>query len=253
MADSSSQCLRSLKFGYDLPMSDDNMSSNGDVTSGSPGRSATGVGSIETAILAHLRADGRVSIAELAKRLGISRAAAYSKVSALQQQGVITGYTAVVDPHQVGLGLCALVFVTVRPQTWASFRVKVADMVQVEYCAVTTGEHDAMMMIRSVDIGEVHAFVTTTIASMPEVVRTETVVVLDEVVRRSFLLPHERATGEVSGLPVGMTRFIPTSLAHAGMMGAGQGGTEGDGAGEEPNRERLSRRTGADRARLNRR
>ena len=57
-------------------------------------------------------------------------------------------------------------------------------MPDVEYCCITTGEHDAMLLVRSVDIGGVHAFVTGVVAARPEVKSVVSVVVLDEVVRK---------------------------------------------------------------------
>lgn len=147
-------------------------------------------------------------MAALAERTGISRASAYSRVESLLDHGVITGFSAIVDPAKVGLSIGAHVFVTVHPQSWPSFRERVREMPEVEYCAVTTGEHDAMLMIRATDVGGVHTFSTDVIAQLPEVRTVVSVVILDEVVRRSYILPGdipERAAAE----PLGMTRWTP--------------------------------------------
>ncbi len=159
-------------------------------------------------ILEVLRENGRLSMAALAERIGISRANAYSRVEALLEGGVITGFSASIDPAKAGLSIGAHVFVTVHPQSWPSFRERVREMPEVEYCAVTTGEHDAMLMIRATDVGGVHDFSTGVIAQLPEVRTVVSVVILDEVVRRPYILPTDipaRAPAD----SLGMTRWTP--------------------------------------------
>lgn len=185
-----------------------NLSNDRADDSASAGRSAPTLDEIGYRILAALRDNGRLSMAALAERVGISRANAYSRVEALVDRGVITGFSASVDPAKAGLSIGAHVFVTVHPQSWPSFRERVIEMPEVEYCAVTTGEHDAMLMIRATDVGGVHDFSTGVIAQLPEVRTVVSVVILDEVVRRSFILPTdlpERAPGGA----IGMTRWTP--------------------------------------------
>ncbi|WP_255305047.1 Lrp/AsnC family transcriptional regulator [Microbacterium sp. 3J1] len=174
------------------------------------GRSATPVDDIGYRILDTLRDNGRISIAALAETVGISRANAYTRVETLMQDGVITGFSARVDQAKAGLSIGALVFVTVHPQAWASFRERIIEMPDVEWCAITTGEHDAMLLIRAVDVSGVHEFSTGVIAQLPEVRTVVSVVVLDEVVRRSYLLPSDLPERDTE-TPLGMTRWTPAS------------------------------------------
>ena len=174
------------------------------------GRSAAPVDEIGYRILEVLRDNGRISIAALADKVGISRASAYARVEALVSDGVITGFSARVDQAKAGLSIGALVFVTVLPQAWASFRERVLEMPDVEWCAITTGEHDAMLLIRAVDVSGVHEFSTGVIAQLPEVRTVVSVVVLDEVIRRSYLLPSDLPERETE-IPLGMTRWTPAS------------------------------------------
>lgn len=162
---------------------------------------------LDLRILAELRDNGRISMAALAEKVGVSRASAYNRVEQLTTTGVITGFTAQVDPRLVGLDLCALVFVTVHPQAWATFRDGIVAMPDVEYCSITTGEHDAMLLIRAIDIGAVHDFVTGVVALMPEVKAVVSVVVLDEVIRKSFLLPSDIPDRSQQSTRLGMTKW----------------------------------------------
>ena len=61
------------------------------------------------AILNELQADGRLTNAELAQRVGLSAAACWRRVRALEEQGYIKGYRADIDRHKVGLGVLAFV------------------------------------------------------------------------------------------------------------------------------------------------
>jgi Lrp/AsnC family transcriptional regulator, leucine-responsive regulatory protein len=185
--------------------------------SSSPGRRESPLDDVNLAILAELRRNGRISMAALAERVGISRASAYNRVEQMTSAGVIVGFTAMVDPTRVGLDVCALVFVTVHPQSWLPFREAVLQMPEVEYCSITTGEHDAMLLIRSVDIPGVHGFVTGVVAARPEVKSLVSVVVLDEVVRKAFLLPTDMPDRSSQSNRLGMTRFTSAADGRSEM------------------------------------
>ena len=170
-------------------------------------------------MLQELRTNGRISMSALAEKVGISRASAYNRVEQMTTAGVITGFTAQVNSSLVGLDVSALVFVTVHPQSWDRFREGVLQMPDVEYCSITTGEHDAMMMIRSVDIRGVHDFVTGVVAARPEVKSVVSVVVLDEVVRKTFLLPTDIPNRSGGTSRLGMTRFTSAADGRSQMSG----------------------------------
>ncbi|WP_119696072.1 Lrp/AsnC family transcriptional regulator [Microbacterium halotolerans] len=171
-------------------------------------------------ILDSLRTNGRISIAALAEQVGISRSSAYTRVENLMQTGVITGFSAQIDASRAGLSVCALVFVTVLPQSWASFRDRITELPDIEYCAITTGEHDAMLLVRATDVGGIHTLTTAVIATLPEVRTIVSVVVLDEVVRRPYVLPTDLPEREGAS-QLGMTRWTPAAEGRASMRSEG--------------------------------
>ena len=65
--------------------------------------------SYDLASLEHLQADGRLTNAELAQRVGLSAAPCWRRVRALEQAGFILGYRAEIDRHKIGLGVLAFV------------------------------------------------------------------------------------------------------------------------------------------------
>lgn len=176
---------------------------------------------INLKMLEVLRQDGRISIAALAQRVGISRANAYMRFEALRTSGVISRFTVQVDPVRTGLGICALIFVTVRQQMWPQFRAQLSLMPEVEYCAITTGQHDAMIQIRATDVAAVHRLVSERLAGIPAVKATETVLILDEVIRRPFVLTSDCAPAKVEAEPgpgpvaLGRMRFIRADAGRA--------------------------------------
>ena len=67
---------------------------------------------LDAKILKHLQRDGRQKIGDLADRVGLSATPCARRVARLEQDGVITGYSAQVDPKALGLGVT--VFVTIE-------------------------------------------------------------------------------------------------------------------------------------------
>ena len=176
----------------------------------STGRSAAAIDEIGFDILQVLRDNGRISIAALAQEVGISRASAYSRVEALTRAGVISGYSARVDTAKVGLGVSALVFCTIQPQSWHSFLSSVGELPDVESARVTTGEHDVMLIVRSVDVETMQSLVIGTIAALPEVTKLETVIVLGEIFRRPYVLPTDLPAREPISVETGLMGFTRT-------------------------------------------
>ncbi|UFU07702.1 Lrp/AsnC family transcriptional regulator [Ruania halotolerans] len=183
------------------------------------GRSAAQIDEIGYRILEVLRDNGRISIAALAQEVGISRANAYARVEALTRAGVITGYTAQVDPARAGLGICALVFVTVHPQTWPDFLEVISQMRDIESAKITTGEHDVMLLIRGGDVNVIHGFVVGVIAALPQVKSVETVLVLDEVFDRGYLLPSDLSARAEAVAERGLMRYTRTNPDRPSRIG----------------------------------
>lgn len=160
-----------------------------------------------------LREDGRTSVASLAEQLGISRSNAYTRYEALVRGGVIKGVHAEVDPASVGIGVAAMVFITLRQSQWADFRARLTSVAELEYFAVMTGEHDAMLIVRAPDVAAIHELVATRLAQWPSIKATTTVFIMDEERAHVSLRMARTASSSVedSGERFGMTRFVRTS------------------------------------------
>lgn len=152
-------------------------------------RGAVALDAVDRRMLELLRDDGRLPVAALAERAGISRANAYTRLERLRSEGVIRGFSASVDSRRLGLGIAALILISGRQPSWRALREDLSSMPEVEFCAFTTGEYDALILVRVPDVETLRDVILERLQSMPTVRATETVFVLDEVVRKPYILP----------------------------------------------------------------
>ncbi len=138
------------------------------------------VDDVDRRILRLLSEDGRMSVNELATKAHISRAAAYARIDRLRERGVITGVTATIDPHHVGLTVAALILVNVDQAHWESVRDELQDLPGLEYLAFTSGSFDMVMLVRVADIHALRDIVLVRLHAIRHVRTTHTIFVLDE-------------------------------------------------------------------------
>ncbi|WP_113016143.1 Lrp/AsnC family transcriptional regulator [Rhizobium sp. BK512] len=63
----------------------------------------------DIAMIEILQGDGRISVSELGRKVGLSQPATSERLKRLEERGIISGYRAVVDPASVGLGMMAII------------------------------------------------------------------------------------------------------------------------------------------------
>ena len=132
-------------------------------------------------IVEALRADGRLSMRALAARVHLSRANTYNRVARLQRDGVITGFSAVIDPARYGYGLSAYVYLDIAQRSWKALRRQVLSMPEVDHVAFISGEHDILLRVRTHDATSLRDVVLTRLQEMPEVRATQTVLIFEEL------------------------------------------------------------------------
>jgi len=104
-------------------------------------------------IIGELSAEGRVSFAELGRRVNLSAPTVAERVQRLEREGVITGYRAEVDPRALGYSLTAIVRVKPAPGQLARIPDLAAEIPEVGECHRITGEDCFFLKIhlRSID------------------------------------------------------------------------------------------------------
>ncbi len=108
---------------------------------------------INLRLLEELQADGRVGIAELGRRVGMSAPAVAERVSRLERAGVITGYRAELDPAALGYPVSAIVRIRPSPGQLQRVREVAADSPEVAECYRITGDDCYLIRLhlRSID------------------------------------------------------------------------------------------------------
>ena len=136
---------------------------------------------IDQKIIRLLEGNSRLSFAELADEVGLSKTPCWKRVKALEDAGVIRGYSLVVDPAKMGFGLEAFVQVTISPESYAAFEAAVVRHPLIRRCHATTGEDDYLLQIIAVDMAELDALLRQEIALLPGVRRTVTSMITREI------------------------------------------------------------------------
>ena len=144
------------------------------------GRSVRPLDEIDRRMIEVLVADGRISMTELAERVGVSRANAYTRFERLRADGVIEGFGARVNPDRLGIPLAALVTITAEQHSWRRLRDEMLAMPEVDYFALTTGEFDMVILVRAPDVETLRDVILVRLQTHPEIKTTRTILVLDE-------------------------------------------------------------------------
>ncbi|VXA90715.1 Lrp/AsnC family transcriptional regulator [Citricoccus sp. K5] len=138
------------------------------------------IDSVDEQILAELTRDGRQSVTALAQRVHISRAHAYARINRLQQDGVITRYSAVVDPVRAGLRSSAYVTLKLRQHGWREVRETLSKIPEVYHVSLVGGNFDVLLLVRARDNLDLRRVVFDHIQPLPAVLDTQTFVIFED-------------------------------------------------------------------------
>ena len=144
---------------------------------------------VDRAMLRVLCEDGRISMLELASKLGISRGNAYARFERLRRDGVLAGFTARVDARRLGLTVAAFVSVRIEQQSWQTVRKQLLAIEEVEYAALTSGGSDFVVLVRAASVERLRDVVLDRLRGVPGVRTTHTTLILDEHPKQQVLPP----------------------------------------------------------------
>jgi len=141
-------------------------------------------------ILAALAEDGRMSITDLAARIGLSKSPTQARLRRLERSGVIMGYRALLDPIQLGLDHVAFVEVRLqdtREAALTAFNEAVRNVPEIEQAHMIAGNFDYLLKIRTRNMAHYRAFLGDVISTLPHVAATSTFVAMEAV--KEVMLP----------------------------------------------------------------
>ena len=136
---------------------------------------------IDLSILRILEADARISFAALAERVGLSKSPCWTRVQALEKQGVITGYRARIDAKAVGKGLTVFALATVDFARAEAFEAAVLRHPAITDCHSTAGAGDYLLRIVAADVEDLDHLLRKDLSLLPGVQRYTTTVCMKAI------------------------------------------------------------------------
>ena len=135
-------------------------------------------------IVQALQANGRLTNAELADKVGLSASQCSRRRSSLEDSGIILGYTALVDQEKIGLGLTSIISVTLATHSDDNaqrLRALLSQLDNVQEAFSLTGEMDYSIKVVSPDLRSLSRFINEVLLRHDSVQNVKTAIVLDTI------------------------------------------------------------------------
>lgn len=135
-------------------------------------------------ILDVLARDGRISITDLAKEIGLSKSPTQARLRRLESEGVITGYRALLDPIRLGFDHVAFVEVKLsetREKALQAFNAAVAEVPEIEQVHMIASHFDYLLKVRTTNMAAYRHVLGEKISALPYVASTSTYVAMQAV------------------------------------------------------------------------
>lgn len=144
---------------------------------------------LDRAIIAALVADGRLSQVELAERVPLSATAIARRIRALEEAGVIEGYSARVSRKALGLTMMAIVQIGLKSQNeelLAAFEKAAVAAPSVVACHMMSGDDDYVLTVLARDLPDFERIHKEQLSRLPGVARLRSSFALREVANRAL-------------------------------------------------------------------
>ena len=138
----------------------------------------------DRAILKTLERNGRITVTDLAERVGLSKTPCQIRMKRLEARGYIRGYAAVMDYGLLDTNHIAFVQVRLtdtRAAALQAFNEAVADVTEIEECHMMAASFDYILKVRTRDIASYRTVLGETISELPYVASTSTFVCMEAV------------------------------------------------------------------------
>jgi Lrp/AsnC family leucine-responsive transcriptional regulator len=144
-------------------------------------------------ILQEMQRDGSLSLADLARNVGLSSSPCWRRLNELRSGGVIQRTVAIVDPLAIGLSVNVFVQVTLEKQTAAAlktFQEAVRHRPEVMECYLMSGEADYLLRVVVRDLAHYQRMVIEHLVTIPGVATVKSSFALDRI-KYTTALPVE--------------------------------------------------------------
>ena len=142
-------------------------------------------------ILRVLQKDGRISISELSKKVGLSESPCQRRLKRLENDGWIAAYGCILDEEALGLGVSCFVLIQIHPHgdaTSNQLRDLVVAIPEVVMCHAVSGEYDFLLKVVAEDNKSYAQIVNSRLLKLGNVIKIQTMFTLG-VLKDGFVLP----------------------------------------------------------------
>lgn len=139
---------------------------------------------IDRKILRFVQANGRATHAEIAEVVPLSASQIQRRVKRLEDEQIISGYAAIVDPAKLGYRVSALTSVSLRNQKGddaEKFHAEIAKIPTVVECVIVSGASDYMLRIMATDLESLSRIIRCEILPLPMVAHVSSQIVFETV------------------------------------------------------------------------
>ena len=150
------------------------------------------VDKLDRNILSILSKNARIAFKDVAEQCGVSRAAIHQRVERLKEDGVITGSGFSINPKSIGYGTCTYVGISLeRGSMYKNVVKKLQNIPEIVECHFTTGPYTMMVKAYVRDNEQLMKLLNDTLQSIDGVVSTETLISLDQSIKRDVPIHTE--------------------------------------------------------------
>lgn len=145
---------------------------------------------VDRKILSLLEDDGRMTITTLADEARLSISACHRRLKDLERTGVITGYSATINPEAIGRGFQAIVFVTMRDgngRAIRQFEEALDTIPEVLEADRLLGDPDFLLRVSTTDLNAFQKLYDDHLTALPGVLKLSTTLVMKPVVRHPLM------------------------------------------------------------------
>ena len=139
---------------------------------------------IDLNILRILQQEGRISYVELADKVGLSTTPCMERVKRLEQEHIIEGYQAIVNPNAIGLNLLVFVEISLHyqsPSAFDDFKKAVSALPNVMECHLISGQSDYLLKTRISEMSEYRQLLGDLLINLPGIKESKSYIVMEAV------------------------------------------------------------------------
>lgn len=135
-------------------------------------------------ILRVLARNGRISITDLAREIGLSKSPTQARLRRLEGEGAIIGYRAMLDPIKLGFNHVAFVEVKLsdtKEKALQAFNEAISKVQEIEQAHMIASNFDYLLKVRTSDMEAYRRVLGEKISALPHVSSTSTFVAMEAV------------------------------------------------------------------------